>query len=225
MNEALFFIHVGIVLAFALGALRLGKEALLAWTCIQALLANLFVLKQIEFFSLTVTCSDVFAVGGILGLNLLQEYFGQDSAKKAARSCLYFMLFFAAMAKMQLLYLPSPLDTTHSSYSTILSAAPRILLASLSVFFVVQQIDIRLFALIKTKFPELPLPFRNAASLFLSQLLDTILFSFVGLYGLVDNVFHIIVVSFIVKVAVILSSVPLTAFSKKFASQPKIETT
>lgn len=224
MNEALFFIHIAVVLVFALGALKLGKEALLAWTCIQALLANLFVLKQIQFFSLTVTCSDVYAVGGILGLNLLQEYFGQDSAKKATRSCLYSMLFFAAMAKMHLLYTPSSFDTTHSSYYAILSAAPRILFASLSVFFVVQQIDIRLFSWIKTRFPKLSLPIRNAISLFATQLLDTILFSFVGLYGLVDNVFHIIVVSFIVKVAVILSSIPLTAFSKKFVSQSKMET-
>ena len=225
MNEALFFTHCAIVLLFTLGALRLGKEALLAWTCIQALLANLFVLKQMDLFTLTVTCSDVYAVGGILGLNLLQEYFGVTSSKKAARSCFYFMIFFALVSKVHLLYAPSSFDSTQSAYDTILTAAPRILIASLSSFFLVQQVDIRLFSWIKETFPKLDLAHRNAMSLFVTQLLDTILFSFLGLYGLVENILHIIVVSFLVKVAVILSSVPLMTLAKKFIRKTEGQTT
>lgn len=219
MNEALFFFHITAVLLFTFGALKLGKETLFGWICLQAILANLFVLKQIEFFSLTITCSDVFAVGGILGLNLLQEYFGKESAQKAARSCLFFMVFFAAMSKIHLIYNPSIADTTHRSYFTILSSAPRILFASLTTFYLVQQIDIRLFSWIKKQFPKVSLPFRNASSLFITQFLDTVLFSVLGLFGLVDNIAHIIAVSFLVKVTVILASVPLTALSKKFLSQ------
>ena len=62
-------------------------------------------------------------------------------------------------------------------------------------------------------------------SLFVTQLLDTILFSFLGLYGLVENILHIIVVSFLVKVAVILSSVPLMTLAKKFIRKPEGQTT
>ena len=224
MNEALFFTHCAIVLLFTLGALRLGKEALLAWTCIQAVLANLFVLKQMDLFTLTVTCSDVYAVGGILGLNLLQEYFGVASSKKAAKSCFYFMIFFALVSKLHLLYVPSSFDTTHNSYDAILTAAPRILFASLTSFFLVQQVDIRLFSWIKRRFPNLGLPIRNAMSLFATQLLDTILFSFLGLYGLVENILHIIVISFLVKMVVILSSVPLMTLTKKFIQTPEGQT-
>ena len=50
MNESLFILHVILVMAFGFGALRMGKAALTAWIALQAVLANLFVIKQIEFF-------------------------------------------------------------------------------------------------------------------------------------------------------------------------------
>ena len=59
MNEALFFVQVIVVMLFALIALRIGKEALTVWVVLQALLANLFVMKQMSFFGFEVTCSDV----------------------------------------------------------------------------------------------------------------------------------------------------------------------
>jgi hypothetical protein len=220
INELLFFLHIALVFGFTLGALKMGKEALIAWTCMQGLLANLFVLKQMECFTLTITCSDVFAVGGIMGLNLLQEYFGKETAKKTAKGCLYLFVFFALMAKMHLWYSPSALDTTQNAYEKILLQAPRILIASLSTFFLVQQIDIRFFNMIKEKFPKAPLALRNTVSLLLSQFLDTVLFSYLGLYGIVDHIMHIIIVSFVIKVAVILSSVSVTTFSQKLLSNP-----
>ena len=81
MNELLFFIHVFLVVSFVMGALRLGKAALIALSAVQAVLANLFVVKQIDLFGFSITCSDVFAVGGILSINLIQEFFGKEAAE------------------------------------------------------------------------------------------------------------------------------------------------
>lgn len=215
MNELLFFLHLLIVFAFTLGALRMGGQALFAWTSAQALFANLFVLKQMHCFGLTITCSDVYAVGGMLGLNLLQEYFGISRAKAAARFCFFLLVFFAAMAKIHLLYTPAAFDTTHEAYKAILTAAPRLLFASLASFFIVQQLDIRLFGWIKQRFPLSPLFARNTLSLLTTQLLDTVLFSFLGLHGIVENTLDIIVVSFLIKAAVIFSSLSVTTLSKK----------
>jgi uncharacterized integral membrane protein (TIGR00697 family) len=215
VNEALFLLHLAIVFAFTLGALRMGRLALFAWTCSQAVFANLFVLKQMSCFSLTITCSDVYAVGGMLGLNLMQEYFGSSDAKKAAKSCFYLLIFFAAMAKIHLAYQPSALDITHPAYVTILSAAPRLLFASLASFFIVQQIDIRFFGALKARFPLSPLAIRNTISLLTSQLLDTVLFSILGLHGIVENTLDIIIVSFLIKAMVIFSSLSVTTLSKK----------
>lgn len=211
MNELIFFCHILAVIGFSLAALRLGKGALTAFIALQGVLANLFVVKQMTLFGFSVTCSDVFAIGGILSLNLLQEYFGKESAKRAVRISLISLLFFALMTQIHLLYEPTSFDTTHAAFAEIFSSSLRIVLASLATFFLVQQFDVRFFSVLKGK-----LPIRIAISLFSSQLLDTVLFSLLGLYGLVESVVDIIFVSFFMKGLIILVSSPFTAFSKRF---------
>ena len=56
---------------------------------------------------------------------------------------------------------------------------------------------------------------RGAIALCASQLLDTSLFSLLGLYGMVASLSDIILVSFLVKLAIIGCMTPLTALSKK----------
>ncbi len=219
MNESLFLLHLCIVFAFTLGALKMGKQMLFAWTCTQALFANLFVLKQMKCFSLSITCSDVYAVGGMLGLNLMQEYYGSESTKKAARGCFYLLIFFAVMAKIHLLYNPSSADVAHGAYQAILACAPRLLFASLTSFFLVQQIDMRLFGWLKSRYPKAPLSLRNSSSLMASQLLDTIFFSILGLHGMVESTLDIIIVSFVIKAVVIVSSLSVTTLSKKIIAK------
>ena len=216
MNETLFLLHVILVMGFGFGALRMGKSALISWIALQAVLANLFVLKQICFFGFHVTCSDVFAIGSIFGLNLLREYFGKDAAKKALWTCFFAMLFFVVMAQIHLIYLPSPFDTAHASFDAILAPSPRLLAASLAVFFLVQQIDLRLFSWLKDKCTRCPLVVRNAATLTATQFFDTLLFSVLGLWGLVAHLFDIIAISFLIKLLVIALMSPLIHFSKRF---------
>jgi len=220
MNELLFLVHTLLVVGFALFALKMGKAALTAWIGLQAVLANLFVIKQIPFFGFHVTCSDVFAVGCIFGLNLLREYYGQETAQKALWTCFFAMLFFVAMAQIHLAYTPSPFDATQSSFEQILSASPRLLAASLLVFILVQQVELRLFGLLKDRFPILPLGCRNALSVSATQFLDTFFFSILGLWGIVSHLFDVIVVSFVIKLLVIMLMTPLVHFSKRFAARP-----
>ncbi len=203
INELLFFTQVILIIGFALGAFKLGREALTAWVAIQALIANLFVVKQITLFGLDVTASDAFAIGSILGLNLLQEYFSREEANKATWICFFFMTFFALVSQLHLFYQANSYDITQSAFETILSQSPRLLIASMSVFFIVQQIDIRFFAFLKNMMPQTSFAWRSAIALVVSQFLDTVLFSFAGLYGIVASIFDIIFVSFLIKLIVI----------------------
>lgn len=215
MNEILFFIHAFAVMGFVLAALKMGKGTLTALVALQAVLANLFVIKQICFFGFHVTCSDVYAVGSIFGLNLLREYFGKEAAKSALWTCFFAMGFFALMAQAHLFYAPSIHDTTHAAFETILSSSPRLLIASLLVFLFVQQIDLKLFGHLKEKL-RAPLSVRNALSVSATQFLDTILFSFLGLWGLVANLADIVLISFLIKLCVIALMSPAIHFSKRF---------
>jgi uncharacterized integral membrane protein (TIGR00697 family) len=216
MNEITFFIHVLLIIIFLLFAVRLGKNALVALIAMCGVLANLFVVKQMQLFSLTVTCSDVFAVGCIWGLNLLQEYFGKDIAKKTVHITFFALIFFAVMAKMHLIYIPSVVDGTHDSFVNIFSSTPRIVIASLSVFYLVQRIDVHLFSFLSKKFKKKKLFLRMITSLCITQLLDTILFSFFGLYGIISSMLHVVIVSYMIKVIVIITSAAFGAFAKQF---------
>jgi len=211
VNELIFLVQILVVVAFVLGALRLGKSALLALLALQGILANLFVVKQISLFGFSVTCSDVFAIGALLVLNLLREYFGKIAAQAAIQISLLTLLFFALVSQIHLLYAPTPCDTAHAAFSTVLSSSPRIILASIATFYLTQQFDLRFFSRLKGS-----LPFRLTLSLLASQLLDTLLFSFLGLYGLVESLFDIILVSFLIKCIIIAVSSPFTLFARRF---------
>lgn len=215
MNEMIFFSQILLVLLFTYGAFKLGKEALITSVALQALMANFFVLKQITFLGFDVTCGDAFAVSSILSLNLLREYFGKESAKKAIWVCFFFMIFVVVMSGIHLRFIPSAHDTTHLAYTKLLVPAPRLLLASILVFFLVQNLDIRLFGWISKLLPKSRFPIRSSISMTLSQLIDTTLFSFLGLYGIVANITHVIFISFLVKACVILVLGPLTTFFKR----------
>lgn len=224
MNEGLFLLQVFLVMAFGFVALRMGQATLTAWVAFQAVLANLFALKEICFFGLYVICSDIFTIGSVLGLNLLREYFGTDSSKKALWACFFIMGFFVIMGQFHLFYQPSPLDTTQSAYAAILSPTPRLLTASLTSFLIVQHFDLRLFGALKKNWSEVPLTLRNAVSLTISQLLDTVLFTFLGLWGHVSHLFDVILISFQVKLLIIALMSPLIHFSKRFVQKVDSET-
>ncbi len=203
MNEALFFIQIFFTLLFVYGALKLGPSALVAWVTVQALIANLFVLKQIHLFGMEVTASDGYAIGSLLGLNVLQEFYGKKEAKQATWICFFFMTFFALASQLHLYYIPSSFDTAQTAFITVLSPSLRLIFASMSVFFIVQLFDIRFFAFLKQKLPTVSFSIRAALALIVSQFLDTLLFSFAGLYGIVASVLDIIIVSYVIKLIVI----------------------
>ncbi len=214
-NEILFFIHILLVIGLVLTASRFGKNGLISLIVLQAVFANFFVIKQMSLFGFSVTCSDVFAIGGVLGLNLLQEYHGRGEANSAIKASFLGLLFFMAMSKMHLWYAPLNGDTTQEAFVQILSHTTRISCASIGVYFVVQKLDIRLFGLLKTLFGGRYLPLRIGTCLVITQLLDTILFSFFGLYGLVISIFDVILVSFFVKCIIISCSSFLVAIMKR----------
>lgn len=217
INEIFFLAQIILVVGFSLGAVRLGAHALIALIALQGVLANLFVVKQMSLFGLVVTCSDVFAIGSILGLNLLQEHFGKKEAQKAIQISFITLVFFVFVSQIHLLYAPASVDRTHEAFVSILESAPRIVLASIFVYYLVQKIDVALFGRLKGWFGGRRLGLRMGISLVFTQWIDTVLFSFLGLFGLVESIFSVIAVSFAVKCLVIGMSAPLVALSRRFS--------
>ncbi len=215
MNELIFVIHTLIIAGFALGSLALGSCALVAFICSQCILANLFVVKQITLFGLTATGADAFTVGATIGLNLLQEYFGKEIAKKAIWINFFLLIFYAIISQIHLFYIPHSADTAHAHFIPLLTLMPRIVVASFSIYFFTQMIDYYLYGILKKTFHDKHIIFRNYASIAFCQLLDTVLFSYIGLYGIIDNIGQVIIVSYLIKLASIVIATPFVGFSRR----------
>jgi queuosine precursor transporter len=222
MNELIFILSVFIVSSATLGALKLGKEALIALISVEAVLANLFVIKHIVLGGFTATASDALAVGTTLGLNVLQEYYGKPTALKAIWISFYCALFYTVMSIIQVLYVPAPTDMASQAFNILLAPMPRVVCASLTTYLIVQHLDTALYGILKSHFHERYFIIRNYFTLALTQLTDTILFTFLGLYKLnesfssVRTLFDIIIVSYSIKILVILIAVPFVRFAKRF---------
>lgn len=217
MNELIFSLHIIFIAFFLIISLKAGKAALTVYIVLLAVIANIFVVKQVSLFSLDVTSADVYVIGAILGLNFLQEYFGKKEAKKAVHITLGSFIFFLCMLKMHLFYQPNSFDTTQESFLTIFSVSNRIFIVSILGVYIVQWFSLILFSMLKKIFNDRYFHMRQFIALVCSQLLDTLLFSFLALWGVVENLLHIMVFSFVIKMIVIVASTLLIkVYSQKF---------
>lgn len=216
INELLFLFHTLIIIISALLALKLGKSSLITFICLQSILSNLLVTKQITLFNLDVTSSDVFAVGALIGLNLLQEFFGREEAQKSILISFSALFFYMGMTQIHLLYVPNSFDTAHPAFHTIFALMPRLALSSLATYTIVQLIDLRLYGLLNRLCAGKYFVLRSTCSLLISQLLDTILFSYLALYGVMSSLMDVIIVAYLIKVIIIALSAPLLSFTKKY---------
>jgi len=215
INELIFILHTSIISLCALGALTLGQNALVAFVCLQCLLANLFVIKQTTLFGLNATCADAFTVGATIGLNLLQEYFNKDIAKKTIWINFFLLVFYAIISQIHLLYTPAQMDTMHEHFVPLLTFMPRIVIASFIVYFISQMADYYLYGILKKKFQHKYIIMRNYLSIAICQLLDTVLFSVFGLYGIIHNITEVIIISYLIKLVSIIIATPFVGLSRK----------
>lgn len=212
MNELIFFLHIIALMSFALITLRLGKEALTAALVVQIILANLFVTKQMVLFGLNITCSEVYTIGGIFTMNLLQSYYGKKAANRGLLIIFFLLLFVLVMGQFHLHYIPSKYDEMHQAFSMILGYTPRIMITSFAHTIVMQKLDIELFGQFRKKVPFF-LAFLFASTI--SQFLDTVGFSYLALYGIVHSMRDIIFMSYTIKLIVISTVIPFTFLVKR----------
>lgn len=207
-NEFIFVAHIATISTIVLGCALLGKEALIALISVFFLLANIFVIKQIELFGLNATGADAFIIGIGFAINLLQEKWGIQISRQSIMISLATSLIYLFLSKFHLAYLPASFDNTHSHFEVLLEHATRIIIASFISYCCIQLFDTTMYAYLKKQTNGKYLILRNYASLLTSQFLDTILFSFLGLYGIVDNIWHIIFISYCIKVISIFLMTP-----------------
>lgn len=208
-NELVLLFQIVVIACTAAIAVRLGREALVTFTVLQMVLANLFVIKQTMLFGLNATSADAFAVGSLLGFNLIQEFFDRELAKKTIITMFVLLGFYAIMARAHLVYMPSDVDASHRYFVPILSVVPWLVVASMVVHMIAQVIDFVIYGALQKIFKKW-LIMRNYIALICSQVADTLLFTiFLWMLGIITNFWHIVIISFVIKFVITIISTPL----------------
>ena len=223
MNELIFFSHLLFILGSVTIALRLGKEALVSLFILLTVVANLFVTKEMVCFGFMITCTDAYTVGAMLIMNLIQEIYGKKVAGRILIALFFLLAVFVVMGQIHLQYLPSKSDVMHGAFQQILALTPRTMLVSIGAGVLAQKIGIELFARLRQKIERVPfwIPFALAAAV--TQLIDTTVYSYGALYGVLHNMGHIIMVSYLIKLITIAAMAPCTLFMKKWMRDDAIQ--
>jgi len=215
INELIFILQTCTIATASLLALKLSKEALIAFLALLCVLANIFVLKQVTLFGLQVTAADAFSVGTILSLTMLQEYFKKEIAKQAIWICFFCMVFYTITSQIHLMFIPTAQDFSQTHFCSLLQFAPRITLASLATYFLTLNLSNFLYSKIKKIWGAKYLIVRSFLMVAFIQLIDTIFFSILGLWGVVEKIGHVILVSFTIKLVATTLVTPAFLMAKR----------
>jgi len=220
LNELIFIFQNVVIGCFAVMASRLGKMGLAAFVALVWIMANFLVQKEVMLFGSEVITSDGLAIGLNSALLLLSYYYGQKVAQRAITVSCFLIVLFLILSQIHLWYIPSGHDISHLHYVALFAGLPRILCTSLFVSYMSTHLNLILYKLFSRLLSFLPLVCINTASLAISQIMDTVLFAFLALYGTVSSITSIIIFSCCVKFIAIGLNVLLMAFVQKYLSKP-----
>jgi uncharacterized integral membrane protein (TIGR00697 family) len=194
------------------------EVGLYSWIAISAIIANIQVLKTIELFGLVVTLGNIIYGTSFLATDILSELHGKEKAKKGVYIGLLTLVSMTLIMQLSLMFIPHESDFAQDALQTIFGIMPRIALASFVAYFLSQLHDVWAFDYWKGKFPERKyLWLRNNLSTMVSQLIDSIVFTFIAFYGVFEtSVFiDILITTYVLKLLVAVLDTPFVYIATK----------
>lgn len=220
INEYIFILHCFVSAVGCLIALSLGPYALCSWVSFQCILSNLFVLKQVVLFGLVATCADPFTIGATIGFNLMQEYFGKKVARQSIGITFFLLFFYTLATQIHVWYAPAVVDVMHTHYQTLFATTLRITCASLITYTTVQWLDYLLYGFLKLWFNNQYMHVRSFITMSICQAIDTILFTFLGLGSIVTHPWHVILISYAIKMLAAFLGIVCIKICSAYVYQP-----
>lgn len=190
MNEFLLIISLIVEFGLVLLAYRLfGKSGLYAMTVFCAIAANIEVMILVNAFGMEQTLGNILFAASFLITDILSENEGKEAANKAVNLGIFVSVVFILVSQSWLIYIPAENDTIMDAIRIVFSGTPRVMFASICVYAITQRFDVWLyhkwweFTEKKTSSKKGFLWLRNNGSTLVSQLLNTVLFTFAAFLG------------------------------------------
>lgn len=223
---SLIVIYGGVLLFYYL----FGNSGLYCWTAIATISANIEVLLLVYAFGMEQTLGNVLFASTFLVTDILSEVSGKKQAQKAVNIGILTSFAFILISQSWLLYQPSPNDWAHNSFTQIFHNTPRLMITSFLVYAVTQRFDVWIYH----KWWDLTkrycndskrfLWLRNNASTLLSQLINTILYTFGAFLGFYELkvLISICISSYIIFIFTSLADTPVLYLARKI--KPRSQT-
>ncbi len=224
MNELLIVLSFVIVYGSVVLFYRLyGKGGLLAMNVAVTILANIEVLLLVDAFGVEMTLGNILFASTFLITDVLSENHSKKDANRAVIISSLCSVFFVVISQMWLLYTPSANDWARGAFDTIFAITPRMVCVSLGVYLISQLIDVWLYHKwwdwCKERFGNARsgLWIRNNGSTLISQLFNTLLYTFLAFYGIypVEVLFSIFISSYAIYVVTSLLDTPIIYWCRR----------
>lgn len=167
-----------------------GKKGLMCFNVLATVAANIEVLILVYAFGMEMTLGNILFASTFLVTDILSETAGKEYANKSVNIGILTSITFIIFSQSWLLYIPSENDFVMSSIKTVFTNTPRLMLASLLTYAIVQKFDVWLYhkwwQFTEKKFGDKKrfLWLRNNGSTLVSQFLNSLLFTFGAFYGI-----------------------------------------
>ncbi len=193
-QDILWLLTLALDLAFTVVMYRIfGRDGLLACIVLSILLANLQGPKLTTILGLQTSLGVIFYSSIFFATDLLSEKYGREAASRAVMMGFSVSCILVVMLTIALQFLPTTDPETaafslsiQKSFENILNFTPRFVFGSLFAYLISQSLDVWLFHWIKRTTDGRWLWMRNNGSTMISQAVDTLLYSFVVWWGVVE---------------------------------------
>lgn len=200
-----------------------GKTGLYMWTVVATISANIEALMLVDAFGMEQTLGNILFASTFLVTDILSETEGRQYANKAVRIGIMVSVVFILITQSWFLYEPAAGDWATPAIHKVFSNTPRLMLVSIAVYGIVQVFDVFAYHAIWKHTTKLfgdskrGLWIRNNGSTLISQLFNTVLFTFGAFAGTYDlpTLIHICISSYVIYIVTSICDTPAVYLARR----------
>lgn len=215
---SLIITYSAVLLLFAI----FREQGLYLWTVVATIAANVEVLIIVDAFGMEMTLGNILFASTFLVTDIASELYGKKAAQTAVWLGIATSVCFVLISQSWMLYAPNENDFASPSIRTVFSNTPRLMFVGIAVYVIVQLFDVwayhKWWEFTSRKFQDRKkfLWLRNNGSTLVSQLLNTILFTWGAFLGIHDTqtLVSIACSSYVIFIATSLADTPFVYFAR-----------
>lgn len=223
---SLLFIYGAVIYFFR----EFGEGGLYVWTAIATITANIEVVILVDAFGMEQTLGNILFASTVLATDILSETRGRASANRAVKVGIATSITFVILSQSWMFYTPNENDFASEAIGLVFANTPRFMLVGIAVYAIAQSFDVWLYHFLWEKTnkkhgnSKKGLWIRNNISTLCSQLLNTVLFSIGGFWGMMDmdTILAIITSSYVIFIFTSLLDTPAIYLARSISEKKKI---